>query len=479
MVWPPIAPHGNLEIKNRREEIAVNSLLLRKVVFPIYHKLRETKLIEIINELEENQWKTKGELTHLQVLKLKSLLIHAYEKVPFYRQRFDNLSTDVIHLHHPEHFSQIPLLTKQDINENRGIMIAKGENDNKLLPYSTSGSTGEALYFYYDMRSWAYRRATVRRNQEWLGIRLGDRSACLWGSPMDLNKAARVRGRLHGWVNNIMFLSSYELSDERLEDYRRRLDKFRPKLLISYPGPLAVLAEYLLRKNENITSVKAIISSAETLFPWQRDLIEKAFLCPVYNRYGCREFGDIAQECKKREGLHVNVDRFVVEVLDAALNPVGDGRSGQLVITDLDNYGMPFIRYQIGDMASFKKEPCSCGRTLPLLKQVDGRTLDVIRAPNGNRLGGTFWTILFKSRPGIKQFQVIQDTLEQITIRYVRDVKVVNIDFQAFERRINEKCGGNFVVNFKEVEDIPKTSSGKSRFIISKLAAEIENSLCD
>lgn len=449
----------------------MNSLLLRKVVFPLYHKLRKSQLMQRIDELEKNQWKTKEELARLQALKLKRLLIHAYETVPFYRQRFDNLGIDVTDLHHPECFSQIPLLTKKDINENRDRMISTKKNDDKLLPYSTSGSTGEALYFYYDMRSWAYRSATVIRNQKWLGIRLGDRSARLWGAPMDLKKAAAVRGRLHGWANNIMFLSSYDLSDEKLEDYERKLSGFKPKLLTSYPGPLTVFAEYLMKNKKKITSVKAIICSAETLFPWQRDLAEKAFCCPVYNRYGCREFGDIAQECAKREGLHVNADRFVVEIIDEALKPAREGEIGELIITDLDNYGMPFIRYRIGDTASFKKELCSCGRGLPLLEQVEGRTLDIVRTPNGNRLGGTFWTILFKSRPGIKSFQVIQEKLEEITVKYVKDTKVANIDFPSFERRIQEKCGANFVSHFKEVEDIPKTSSGKSRFIVSKLAA--------
>jgi len=447
----------------------VNSLLLRKVAFPLYHRIKKTKLMARIDELERNQWRSEEELLDLQASKLKRLLAHAYETVPFYRQRFDDLGIDIRDLHRCELFSQIPLLSKEDINKNRDKIISTKLNGNRLIPDSTSGSTGKALYFHRDMRSWAYRRAVVIRNEEWLDIRLGDRSARLWGAPMDLKKAAAVRGRLHAWANNIMFLSSYDLSDEKLDEYERRLSSFKPKLLISYPGPLTVLAEYLIKKNKKIASTKAIISSAETLLSWQRDVIEKAFFCPVYNRYGCREFGDIAQECEKREGLHVNTDRFVIEILDEALKPVQPGESGELVITDLDNYGMPFIRYRIGDMASFKKEPCSCGRGLPLLERVEGRTLDVVSAPNGNRLGGTFWTLLFRSRPGIKSFQVIQESLEEITIKYVKDTKVANIDFRWFGRCIQDKCGPNFKVHFEAVSYIPKTASGKTRFVVSRI----------
>lgn len=447
----------------------MNALFLKKIIFPAYHKIKGTNLLEKIGELKENQWKSKEELTFLQELKLKHLLAYAYQHVPYYREKFEETGIPMKDLHRHEYFSQIPLLTKKDINKKSDKMISTMKGKNKLLPYSTSGSTGEALYFYYDMQSLAYRSASVIRNQEWLGIRIGDRSSRLWGSPMDLRKALSFRGRLHAWVNNIMFLSSYDMSDINLESYEKKLNNFKPKLLISYPGPLTVFAEYLIKKNKKIQSLKAIISSAETLFSWQADLIEKAFSCPVYNRYGCREFGDIAQECEKREGLHINADRVFVEILDEALKPVEDGKSGELVITDLDNYGMPFIRYRIGDISSFKKELCSCGRSLPLLDQVEGRTLDVIRAPNGNRLGGTFWTILFKSRPGIKSFQVIQDRLEGITVKYVKNPEAVSIDFAAFKSRIQEKCGKNFKVYFDEVSSIPKTSSGKTRFVVSKL----------
>ncbi|MCK5074211.1 MAG: phenylacetate--CoA ligase family protein, partial [Bacteriovoracaceae bacterium] len=182
-----------------------------------------------------------------------------------------------------------------------------------------------------------------------------------------------------------------------------------------------------------------------------------------------REFGDIAQECAKREGLHINCDRFVIEILNENIEPVAEGKSGELVITDLDNYGMPLIRYRIGDMASFKKTLCSCGRGLPLLEQVEGRTLDIVRAPNGNRLGGTFWTLLFRSRPGIKSFQVIQERLDEIIIKYVKDGSVANTDLLSFESHIHEKCGDNLNVHFVEVSSILKTASGKTRFVVSKL----------
>lgn len=447
----------------------MNALLLKKVVFPFYHKLKKTKLMERIDELEENQWKTKEELIRFQALKLKRLLIHAYETVPIYRQRFDNLGINVTDLHRPEYFSQIPLLTKKDINENRDKMISTKRNGNRLIPNSTSGSTGEALYFYTDMRSWAYHRAAEMRSQEWLGIKLGDKIAFLWGARMDLKKVSAIRGRLHGWVNNLIFLSAYDLSEKHMEQYVKKLNSFRAALLISYPGPLTVFAEYLLTAGKRIPSIKAIICSAETLYPWQKEIIEEAFSRPVYNRYGCREFGLIAQECSEREGLHINTDRLLVQILDKDFNPLQTTEKGEIVITDLDNFGSPLIRYRIGDMGSLRNVMCHCGRGLPMLQQLDGRTLDVIRTPNGNSLGGTFWTLLFKSEPGINAFQVVQEKVDEITVKYVRDSNVDTIPLAVFAKRIEDKCGADFRVNFEEVLDIPKTNSGKTRFVVSKL----------
>jgi phenylacetate-CoA ligase len=447
----------------------VNSTVFRKFVFPAYHQLRKTKVMQRIQELEMNQWKSEEELADLRGLKLKQLLAHAYESVPYYRQKFDSLDINIKKLYQPEFFRWIPLLTKKDINDNREALISVNLNGSRLIPNRTSGSTGEALYFYTDTHSLSYRRASVVRNQRWLGIKLGDRSASLWGSPMDLKKTFALRGRLHAWVNNFMFLSSYDLYEERMLEYAKKLNTFKPALLTSYPGPLSVFAEYLIGKEIKIPSIAAIICSAETLYPWQKEVIERAFSVPVYNRYGCREVGDIAQECTEQKGLHISSDRFLLEILDSDFNPVSPGETGEVVITDLDNYGMPFIRYRIGDMGSLSDIPCSCGRNLRLLKNVEGRTMDIIRAPNGNCLGGTFWTFLFKSKPGIKAFQVIQEKIDEINVKYIKDNSVNSIPLDVFAEYIANRCGSDFQIHFEEVVDIPKTASGKTRFIISKL----------
>ncbi|MBV5266931.1 MAG: phenylacetate--CoA ligase family protein, partial [Burkholderiaceae bacterium] len=351
----------------------------------------------------------------------------------------------------PDVLASIPILTKKEINENRDDMIAQNGVGGRLIANSTSGSTGEALYFFTDMRSSAWRRAVFILNPEWVGIQFGDRMASLWGAAMDIDKLKNIRGRIHRCLNNYIILSSYDLSQKSLKKYIELMNQFCPILLISYPGPLTELAEFMIAKGFHIPSVHAIISSAETLHPWQKETAERAFNCHVYNRYGCREFGDIAHECERRKGLHINAHRVFLEILDENIRPCKPGVTGEFVITDLDNYGMPLIRYKIGDCGAYSNQVCSCGRGLPLLEGVEGRSIDIIHAPNGNRIGGTFWTLLLRSRPGIAAFQIIQEEIGGISVKYVRDRAVLDMPLTYFVKKIQDKCGENFRVEFQEV----------------------------
>lgn len=453
----------------------MNSLLLRKFLFPFYHGLKKTGVMERLNEARYNQWLSHDELISKQKNKLSILLKHAYKNVHYYRSQYHKMGLCESDFENPQIIQRLPLLSKKDVNIHRDSMISDDGQGGRLIRNSTSGSTGQSLYFFTDMNSWAWRRAIKIRNHEWLGVNLGDKTASLWGARMDIEKTKQLRGFLHRLVNNYIILSSYELSKKSMMEKYHKLMRFKPVLLVSYPGPLTEFSEFMLEKNLKLSSIKAIISSAETLFSWQKTIIESAFQCPVFNRYGCREFGDIAHECENREGLHVNIDRVFVEILDKNLCPCPVGKKGEIVITDLDNFGMPLIRYRIGDIGSFSDKICSCGRGLPLLESIDGRTLDVVRAPNGNALGGTFWTLLFKSRPGIASFQVIQKEIHGVEILYVAERECeLGSALSYFMEKIHEKCGSDFNVKFTKVDEIEKTKSGKTRFVVSKISKKMD-----
>ena len=211
----------------------------------------------------------------------------------FTRTVWDDLGLDYRTLHLPEAYRRLPLLSKKDIQQNHSRMLSKKIGPEQVRQNSTSGSTGEALKFANDYNSMGRRMAAGVRYNLWFGIHPGERIATLWGAPMDVGKGKALRGRLHSFFTNSMLLSSYDLDDRTMATYVETLNRFKPALLISYPGPLSVFARYLIEQNLTVPGLKAIVSSAETLFDWQRDIIEQAFACKIYNRYGCREFGNM------------------------------------------------------------------------------------------------------------------------------------------------------------------------------------------
>lgn len=440
-----------------------------RVAFPLYHFLKRDGLLQAIADLDRTQWLTGAELRELQADKLSRLLRHCADNVPYYGHIFDRMGYTAGQLNDYERFRRIPFLTKSLINANLDGLRATDGSVSDLVKNSTSGSTGEPLVFYNDRRSLRQRQAVVVRNQAWVSALYSDREARLWGAQMDLNRLLTWRGRLHGFVHNTLQLSSYELSDTSMRQYVKILNRFRPKLLISYPSPLAEFSRFLLDNRLRIPSITSIITSAEMLFDWQRELIGQAFDAPLFDRYGCREFGNIAHECEAHEGYHVNSERFVLEILDEDGHPVAPGESGNLYVTDLDNLGFPFLRYEIGDMACRSDAQCACGRGLPLIARLEGRSFDIVRCPDGGRVAGTFWTICLRRFPGVVRFQVVQERIDLLTIRLLTDDRYDRASEAPMTTAIQDKCGAGMHVRYEYVERIESTASGKQRFVASRL----------
>lgn len=440
------------------------------LIYPVYHWAKQDRVNQARAEMKASEWLSHEALNALQQKKLAQLLRFAHAHVPYYRDEIDLTETNPDLLACPENFVKLPILTKAIIEKQGGRLTSENLENNLLISNSTSGSTGTPLKFFTDSRSMDYRKASVLRNETWLDLRLTERRIQLWGSPIDIKRNDAWRGRLHGMLTGTRLLSSYDLSDESMERYANIVEQYKPALLTAYPSALEVFADFCQRKSLSFPSIKCILLSAETLWDYQKKQFEQVFQVPVYNRYGCREVGDIANQCKVNLGLHVNVERIYLEVIDDDGQPCGPGERGRLVVTDLDNYGMPLIRYEIGDFGTFAENTqCACGRAHPLLETVEGRTLDIVEGANGNKVGGTFWTILLRSKPGIKQFQIVQKEQQAIDVFIVPESGLNQDTLTHYIRKIREKCGEEFVVNFREVDNIPASRTGKRRYIINEL----------
>lgn len=445
------------------------SKLLSNFIFPSYHLLKRDGLWKIIKDYEKNQWHHYDELHKIQIDKLRSLLSHCQQNVPYYRKLFRHVGFNANESFKDSEFRKISRLTKKIINENRELLKAKTSTVRDLVKNSTSGSTGENLYFYQDKNAMLNRQAVVWRNYAWVDCLYADRQAYLWGAPFDINKSRSFFGRLHAFFNRSITLSSYDLSEESMRQYAKKLNKHKPKLFVSYPSPLATFAKFLLENDIKIPSIQSIITSAETLYSWQRSIIEKAFECSIYDRYGTREFGNIAHECNKHEGYHINLERFYIEILNEKGFPAKPKETGEIIITDLDNYGFPFIRYRIEDLAVPSNQLCSCGRGLPLIEKIEGRSFDIITAPNGNKIAGTFWTLTLRAIPGIDSFQIEQTSLNKLIVKIVPTSSYSKSAEQQLLEKISEKCGNEMEIRFVYTDKIPLTKSGKMRFVISAL----------
>jgi len=443
--------------------------LASKVLFPAYHFLKRDGMLKAIDSLVQGQWSSEQELRELQVSKLEKLVNHCEQHVPYYKKLFAEQGLKATDLLDPTVFSRLPYLTKDVIREHQAALCADNVSGNRLIANSTSGSTGVPMKFFHDYNSAIWRGAVVWRNQEWTGALFSDREVRLWGAQMDISRAESLRGRLHAALFQKVYLSSYEMSDDSMKRYAAVIRRFRPRLLISYASPLATFAEYFQRTGEQVPFVPAIITSAETLHPWQRELIEGVFKTQIFDRYGCREFGNIAHQCEVHDGYHVNIERFFVEIVDSEGHPVREGEVGEVLITDLDNFGFPFVRYSIGDLGVMTTEACSCGRGLPLIKRFEGRSFDVIECPNGQRIAGTYWTIVLRRFTGVRQFQVIQDAPEHLTIRLRIGEDWVAGTEADISHQIKEVCGDDMAVDYEFSDHFELTKSGKSRLVINQL----------
>lgn len=439
---------------------------------PILFKVARPNRLKLLKKMEELQWLSSEEIKKSQFRKLKGLLDHAYENVPYYREKFRELGLTPNHIESLQDFMDFPLLSKENIIEDKSRIVARNSRKRDLLSSSTSGSTGVNFQFYKDKRPIEYIQAINLRQYRWAGWDIGDKHVQLWGSHYDLSKAKSFYKNLkHSFIHKTLFLSSYDMTVENMQVYREKINEYKPSLISGYASALFLFSEFLASQNLDIHSPAGMIASAETLYESQRKLIESVFKCKVFNRYGCREVGIVAQECKERNGLHIVAEHSLVEVLDESGYPSEPGKIGKIVITDLVDYAFPLIRYQIDDIGILSDRKCSCSRGLPLLERVEGRVFDIIVGTNGNHLTGTFWTILLREyAKGILQFQILQERFGEIIMRLVVNHLFTENEKQKLLKRVYLKCGADIKIEVQLVDNIPLTNSGKHRFVISKVS---------
>ena len=397
--------------------------------------------------------------------KLAALLNHARCHVPFYRdimKEHDVVSAasamDIL--------ATLPVIQRSDLQKNPDAF--KADLQGEVYPDATGGSTGTPLRFVVDRVTQRARESSLYWADSLAGWRYGERIAMLWGSDKDVASASRkARVSMRWIIDNRRWYNAFNMGEDRMEEFHRALSRFRPHVLVAYAGSTEVYARYLRSKNIRPDyPLRAIICSAEVLTPQARQTITEVFGCPVHDRYGNREFGAIACECGKQEGMHINERDFILEVD----SPNSVLSAGPLIVTYLHNLAMPFIRYNTGDLARLHTESaCRCGRATRRISSVTGRMADTIRTRSGKLIHGEYFTHLFYSATAIREFQFVQVTLDHYRLLLVTDGKEAITSLDKIRRDILDEVGSDCRLDIEYVDAIPVLSSGKRKFTLSLL----------
>ncbi len=411
------------------------------------------------------------EVGQLERRRLAGILNSAYRNTKYFREVFDSAGI-AGKLDGPEVLSQIPLLTKDIIRKNTEAMLNSEIPRDDILETMTGGSTSDPLIFYRDRSAYCSRWGLQIAANMALNWEPGEWYALVWGANQDLPQDYSARYRLLNFlVHRRIILNAALLTDEQTIWFVKELQRYNPRIVYGYPVMLDLLASAIRDNNLEVPAPEKIVVTAEALTPSARENIESVFRAPVFDRYASREFGVVADQCPGSDLLRVIPGTVKIEILPLSQD---DPNFGEMVITDLLNVGMPFIRYRTGDVARLTKGEVN-GKPGLFLSEIAGRTTDLIVSPNGRIISGTALTpSFFGAHPGIKQAQIRQTAPDQFHILIVRnfDRPLDNAEEKIAET-LGHYCGVKVFAKVEYVDSIPRDKSGKFRFVISSVSPEL------
>lgn len=438
------------------------------VLFPLHEWAKGHDTKRVLRSLEHTQWLSPQALEQLRVERLRALLTHAANHTPYYRRRFAEVGFDPARVTSVSDLAALPVLTKAEIRANFNDLLSDDARNVKLS--STTGSTGDPLRFYIGRARISHDVAAKWRATRWWGVDVGDREMVLWSSPIELSAQDRLR-RLRDRLLRSRLFPATALTPERLDAIVADIRAYRPKMLFGYPSALTLIAQHAERKGIalNKLGVAVAFCTAERLYPHQRERIARVFGCRVADGYGGRDAGFLAHECPAG-GLHITAEDVIVETVDSRGRPVPPGKPGEVVVTHLFSHEFPFVRYKNGDVAVLSDRPCPCGRGLPLIREVQGRSNDLLLGLNGQRVHDTAFATLLRELPGVEQFKIVQEALA-----FVRLQLVVGPGYDRARTRermlvaFRHHLGDRVTVEIEEVAAIAPEPTGKYRYVVNKI----------
>ena len=430
-----------------------------KWILDIIYLLRGERVWNALDEIEQIQWLDSSSLKALQFDRIKRIITLAYHNNPYYRKVLEANKIHPTDIQSFEDVSKLPILDKEDIRKNVNLLGAQNENVRTSVRY-TSGLTGIPLKIEKDRRTTALMDAVMYRSYGWYGITPGEKQLRIWGTK--INPVERIGTHLKDFLLNRVRLSAFELNENYFLKTVEKVKKMKPRYIYGYAQSVFQFAKFIEDQNIRLDNIKfkAVIVTGEMSFDWQRETIKKSFDCPVVNEYGCTEVGIIAIECPFGR-MHIMADALYVECPKSEQ----DSEEGDIVLTELNNFHAPFIRYRIGDRGIILNSSCKCGCNFPQLSSLKGRSDEFILFPDGRKVDPYIFEYILKGLPkkygAINQFEIIQDADSSLTVRLVCgpcDEKKIG---KAIEDNWSKLYGKCVPLKFQFVTELTKNKSGK------------------
>lgn len=442
--------------------------LVARVLFPLHERLKGHASVARRRALEASQWWPRERLQSYQLERLRAFIEHLAQRVPYYRETFAQCGLRAQDVRTLADLARFPFLTKAAIRANTEKLRAEGAGP--LKRYNTGGSSGEPLIFFMGKDRIAHDVAAKWRATRWWGVDIGDRELVVWGSPVELGAQDRLRG-LRDRLFRSELLPAFEMSQANLDRFVERIRTVRPAMLFGYPSSLSLIAAHAEKRGERLDGlgIRVAFVTSERLYDHQRATIERIFGCRVANGYGGRDAGFIAHECPAG-GMHISAEDILVEIIDMSGRVVAPGAPGEIVVTHLATGDFPFLRYRTGDVGVLGDAPCACGRGLPLLAEVQGRSTDFVVAADGTIMHGLALIYVVRDLPGIERFKIVQESLERTRVLLVPGEGYATQQAERIRSGLMQRLGAGVAIEIETVSEIPAEQSGKFRYVVSRIA---------
>lgn len=441
--------------------------IARNIGYPLQDFIRRTSILKTLDFLRESQYWDENRLEVYRIKKLRELIEFSSRNVPYYDSLFNRIKLRSSDIKSFSDIVKIPILTKEIARKENINLMAKYFKIKNVKKGKTGGTTGTPLFLLKDTRNRSITWASYYRWYEWMGVEYGDRTATLWGTSSVLSQSIQtnVVKSITNFLHNHLEINAFQMSEKDMHYIYESLIKFQPLILKGYLSALLKLADFIETNKLDGLKPQLISTTSESLLPNHRSYLKKVFNAGVFDQYGCGELSAISYECSQHSGLHINEEHIILEVLDQDSKPV-IGKTGRVVGTDLDNYVMPFIRYENGDGATISDRKCPCGINQTLMTSIEGRTADTLILRNGSYVHGVFLTDIFYElgifANRIERFQAIQTNPGEILLLLESKTSLDKILLNNLEKKLEIFFSK---VGIKNVTEIPNEKTGKFQYI--------------